>query len=196
MDEKYLKIYQENDLDITFYEFVFLVLINEQSWDILHKIYQEGDYDFHVRVKSLEEKGYVKWYGPAVEHLTFRTKGEDLFKKVKKLDKSDVHSWINEWRNLFPEGVNNSGYRYRGSRLECLKKMIKFVASYPFSKEEIFEATKRYIERFSVRGYLYMQQAHYFIEKKETGSNLASECESLKETQILTESTNYGGKVI
>ena len=81
-----------------------------------------------------------------------------------------------------------------------LKKMTKFVASYPYSKEEIFEATKRYVERFSFRGYSYMQQAHYFIDKKEVGSTLASECEGLKEAKSKLKQTeetiDYGRKVV
>lgn len=107
----------------------------------------------------------------------------------------NVESWIDDWRNLFPEGINPAGYRYRGNKLEVTKKMLKFVANHPYSKEEIFEATKRYIERFSVRGYNYMQQAHYFIEKKDTGSNLEAECENLREVKPQKEE-RYGGKVI
>ena len=108
----------------------------------------------------------------------------------------DVHLWIDEWRNLFPEGVNTAGYRYRGNKVEVLKKMLKFVTLYDFTKEEIFQATKKYVERFSVRGYNYMQQAHYFIDKKDAGSSLASECETLKESKPQSETTSYGRTIV
>ena len=197
MNQEYLKIYQEGKLDISFYHFAVLVLINQQEHAVLAEIYDENFLEFKNVISDLESKGYIKWHGEGVEEISLRKKGEDLFSKIRKPDRANVQSWIDQCRNIFPEGVNNAGYRYRGSRLEVLKKMIKFVASNSYSKEEIFEATKRYVERFSFRGYAYMQQAHYFIDKKDTGSNLASECESLRETKSLqTVNTNYGGKVI
>jgi len=197
MNKEYLKIYQDNKLDISFHLFVILVLINEQETKVLQKIYEEGDLSFIQAISILEEKGYVKWHGTKMEEITLRTKGEELFKKIHRESKSDVAYWIETWRNIFPEGVNNLGYRYRGSKSECLKKMIKFVSANPFTKEEIFEATRRYVERFSTRGFMYMEQAHYFIEKKDRGSSLATECESLKETQTLQpEEPNYGRSVV
>jgi len=197
MNKEYLKIYQDDKLDINFYQFVLLVLINEQEWNTLKKIFTEGDLTFIQTIAQLEEKGYIKWHGTRMDEMTLRTKGEEMFKHVRRESKSDVDSWIEEWRNIFPEGINNLGYRYRGSKSECLKKMIKFVTHYKFSKEEIFEATRRYVERFSTRGFMYMEQAHYFIEKKDRGSSLATECESLKETQTLQpEEPNYGRSVV
>jgi hypothetical protein len=197
MNKEYLKIYQDGKHDVSFYLFVLLVLINEQELAVLQKIYDEGDLSFIQAISILEEKGFIKWHGTRMEEISLRTKGEELFKSIHRESKSDVDSWIGEWRNIFPEGVNNLGYRYRGSKSECLKKMIKFVSANPFTREEIFEATKRYVQRFSARGYMYMEQAHYFIEKKERGSSLATECESLKEQQTLqTEEVNYGRTVI
>lgn len=198
MNQEYLKLYQEGKFDGTFYQFVILVLINEQDWTTLQQIYNESDMNFIQTIAQLEQLSYCKWHGQKVQDISLRLKGENLFGKLKRVNKSDVYTWIDAWRELFPAGNNNTGYKYRGDRLSVLKKMTKFVAQYPYTREEIFEATKRYVNRFSTRGYLYMQQAHYFIEKKDVGSSLASECESLKETKNLkiTTETNYGGKVI
>ena len=99
---------------------------------------------------------------------------------------------------FFPKGSNNGGYRYRGNRLEALKKMTKFVDQYDFTKEEIFQATKNYVDKFALRGYMYMQQAHYFIDKKDSGSSLASECEGVQENvdTPIKERSTYGERLI
>lgn len=74
--------------------------------------------------------------------------------------------------------------------------MIKFVFLYLYTREEIFEATKRYVQRFSLKNYNYMQIAHYFIEKQGVGSSLEAECESLKKDSSKPfESPKYGGDV-
>jgi len=59
MNKEYLKIYQDNKLDISFHLFVILVLINEQETKVLQKIYEEGDLSFIQAISILEEKGYV-----------------------------------------------------------------------------------------------------------------------------------------
>lgn len=196
MNPEYLALYHENRLGITFFEFVLLVLIEQQQHDTLLRCWEDNFTDFEYKIRVLEEAGYVKWHGDKMSEISLRKKGEDLFKNINKLSKkanSDVNTWIDAWRDMFPAGINTAGYRYRGNRLEVLKKMIKFVSVYPYTKEEIFEATKRYIDRFAIKGYNYMQMAHYFIEKKDSGSSLASECENLKESKTNSvESPSYG----
>lgn len=200
MNEDYLKLYLENKDSIPFKNFVLLVLVYQNEEEILDTLYETDYMDFSTNLNLLESQGYVKWHGDRGRDISLRKKGEDLFSKLSKRKKNipDPKFWIEEWRKIFPEGVNTAGYRYRGNRLEVLKKMTKFVALYDFSKEEIFEATRKYVERFSVRGYNYMQQAHYFIEKKDAGSSLASECETLRENKSKPqkEETSYGRTII
>lgn len=197
MNPDYLILYHENKLEITFFEFILLVLIEQREFDTLEDCWNDDYLDFERKIRKLEELGYIKWHGSKFDEFGLRKRGEDLFKKLQHKNSATTNKvsiWIDSWRNIFPEGVNEGGYRYRGNKLEVLKKMTKFVATYKYSREEIFEATKRYVERFSVKGYKYMQMAHFFIEKKDVGSNLASECENLKETK--TEKTIlYGGRV-
>lgn len=182
---EYFEAYKKAELRM--YEFSILVLIYEKNHEFLQEIFNNNFIDFNGAMHYLETKGYVKWYGDSPIDVTLRKSGESLFNymehgKAKKTNEKEVAAWFNLWREIFPEGSNSAGYRYRGNRLEGLKKMIKFVNVYPeFTKEEIFQATKNYVERFAIRGYNYMQQAHYFIEKKDSGSTLASECESLRE---------------
>ena len=184
IDERYLRMY-EDEPRFPFMDMVLLICIFEKKLEFVKIFYDEDFMKFNMSIKYLEERGYVKKYGPAPTDITMRKIGEDLFKKYigtkKKKKVNDTHVWFDAWRTLFPEGSNTAGYRYRGSRLEGLKKMTKFVDSYDYTKEEIFQATKNYVERFAIRGYAFMQQAHYFIDKKDTGSALASELEGLEE---------------
>lgn len=198
---EYLVVYKETELRL--YEFSLLVLIYEKDLDFLNAIHDRNFIDFTNAVKYLEYKGYVKQFGENPTDIMLRKLAQDLFtkhfgKRKKKNTKSEVESWFDEWRKIFPEGSNSGGYRYRGNRLEGLKKMIKFVDLYDFTKEEIFEATEQYVKRFAIRGYTYMQQAHYFIDKKDSGSSLASECEGIREngTNKVTKGPRHGERII
>jgi len=183
----YFEAYERARIDgLSIYEFMLLVHVYEENLEWMRLLYEQNYLMFDNSVQNLEKTGYIKKFGPDIFDITLRKSGEDFFakyvKKSKKKKESDVNLWFDKWRNLFPEGSNAAGYRYRGNRLDGLKKMIKFVELYPeFTEEEIFQATKNYVDKFTLRGYNYMQQAHYFIEKKDVGSTLASECEGLKE---------------
>jgi len=194
----YYETYKDAELRI--YEFSILVLIYEENHDFLAEVLNNNFIDFNTCIKYLETKGYVKWHGDKIADISMRKPGETLFKKhlnKKKKPTPNVHLWIDKWREIFPEGVNNLGYRYRGNKAECLIKMIKFVDSNDFSEEEIFKATKNYVDRFAIRGYAYMQQAHYFIHKRETGSALVSECEGLGEqSEQSKQGSDYGTRLI
>lgn len=197
---EYIEVYKKAGLRM--YEFVLLVLVFEQNHEYLHEIHDNNFIDFNTGIKYLETQGYVKQHGEQPSDISLRKSGEDLFNKYyskkKKKHKNDVHTWFDLWREIFPTGSNTSGYRYRGNRLEGLKKMTKFVESYDFTKEEIFQATKNYVDKFAIRGYAYMQQAHYFIDKKDSGSSLAAECEGLREQGVepVNKEPKYGERPI
>lgn len=197
---EYIEVYKRAELRM--YEFALLVLIYEQNHEYLTEIHDNNFIDFNTGIKYLETQGLVKQHGENPSDVVLRKSGEDLFtkylgkRKVKK--KNDVLTWFDLWREIFPTGSNNSGYRYRGNRLEGLKKMTKFVDQYDFTKEEIFQATKNYVDKFAIRGYAYMQQAHYFIEKKDSGSSLASECEGVRERGVeqVKKEPKHGERII
>lgn len=92
----------------------------------------------------------------------------------------DVKDWIEEYRELFPKGLNQNGYPYRGEKSACLAKMQTFVRNYGYSKQEILNATKIMVNRFKLKDYEYMQQAHYFIEKNRV-SQLKQFCDMVKD---------------
>lgn len=200
IDRRYLTLHEE--LKIPLWQFMILIFIYEEQHEFLQISLDENFIWFSGTIRSLENIGLVKWHGSSVAEITLRQKGEDLFKKhvgkKKKIHTSkDIKEWIDSWREIFPEGINTGGFRYRGDKAEVIKKMIKFVNTYDYSIDQIFQATRDYVERFSLKGYAYMQQAHYFIEKRGVGSTLNAECESLNEKSNETEEgKDYGRSVV
>ena len=201
IDQRYLTIHQE--YKISFRDLILLILVYEEQHGFLRIAYEDNFIDFNLSIRFLEEKGLIKWHGNNPEEVTLRKTGEELFKKhvgtKKKVTTSkEVTQWIESWREIFPEGVNTAGFRYRGDKAEVTQKMIKFVNTQDYTLEQIFKATRDYVERFSLRGYAYMQQAHYFIQKRGVGSTLSAECEGLAEKSSNTtkEGKDYGRSVV
>lgn len=92
----------------------------------------------------------------------------------------DVEHWIEDWRNLFPAGINrNTGRMYKGDAFDCKKKMKAFLIKYEYDKDTIFKATKAAIKEFGLKGFLYFPQADYFIHKQHKGSMLSQWCEKV-----------------
>lgn len=168
-----LNIYKKC-LDISFADFCVLTAIVNDSLKEISEIDKEPYTDY---LYWLEEKLYIK----VGEKIELRQKTIDLF----ALDKDKVESWIESWRDLFPEGSNYSGFRYRGDKQECLSKMKKFVKGRKYSKESIFKATKSYVDKMYEQGYKFMSQAHYFIYKQGSGSLL--EQYILSNTEVIEE---------
>jgi len=201
IDQRYLAILQ--DYKLSFLEFMLLIFVYEEQGEFLSVAHDSNFMDFRHSIILLEGRGLVKWHGENPEEITLRKEGEELFKrhvglKQKITSSKEVNQWMQSWREIFPEGMNSAGYRYRGDKAECIIKMIKFVNTHDYTLEQIFQATRDYVERFSQKGYAYMQLAHYFIQKKGVGSTLSAECEGLAENSSNTkeEGKDYGRSVI
>lgn len=142
---------------------------------------------------SLEKRGWLKLME---DGNILKQKSLDIFKE----DSSPllVDTWIEEWRNIFPENTRTSGRPARGDKKACLKKMIAFCKEYPeFSRERIFEATKIYVFEMRRQNYNYMQCADYFIYKEtrkgERTSLLASILEDIKDKETFLDKIEKGG---
>jgi hypothetical protein len=134
--------------------------------------------------------GYIKLIED--DGVELRQKTLDLFSIVN----SNASNWIEDWRKIFPAGSNADGFRYRGDKQGCLRKMNKFLKNHrAVSKEIIFTATKKYIERYKLKNYAYSKQAHYFIEKDGV-STLASEIESLMENEQQSTSPTRRNRIL
>ena len=98
---------------------------------------------------------------------------KDVEETTKKFDKN-VNNWIDDWRALFPRG-KQAGYPIRGDRKDCIRKMRKFIKDNPnITKDEIFEATRKYIEDKKKENYRFIKMANYFIDKN--GTSLLGAC--------------------
>jgi hypothetical protein len=102
-------------------------------------------------------------------------KGLALFEEPKQ---NAFIEFIDLYRALFPKGVKSgNGTPIRGDKTGIIKKMTWFLQTYPeFSKATILEATKIYIEQMRRKGFTYITQADYLIEKNKS-SKLAALCE-------------------
>ncbi len=171
IDQRYLTIYEAYRPNMTFMEFMLLIFVYEEKFEFLRIAYDDNFIQFSASIRQLEKSRLIKWHGEQPEEITLRLEGEAVFKehvgrRKKTTTAKEVGQWIDSWRSIFPEGINSGGYRYRGDKGAVLAKMIKFVNTQDYTLEQIFEATRDYVERFSLKGYAYMQLAHYFIDKK------------------------------
>lgn len=96
--------------------------------------------------------------------------------------KPKVSKWIQDYRDLYPKGMNPNGYPYRGDKKGCINNMAKFLYNYPEFDDKglILKATGIYLEQKKKDGYAYVSMADRFIWKNDM-STLASYCEQLKE---------------
>lgn len=128
-------------------------------------------------LKSLEEKQFIKIISD--EKIILREKGK-LFielisieklssvkdkKQIKKSDRlleNEVNTFIEEFRNKW-KGLKPGSM---GSLSACKDKMKRWMFENPnYSKDQILKAAEIYIH--SLNNYNYLQQADYFIYKKD-----------------------------
>ena len=199
IDDRYLEIYKHEK--VPFWDLFILIFIYEEKVHFLEELHTADFIGFDRSIALLEQKGWIKKNGPLASNIIMRKFGEDIFKKYvgakkKNVNAKEVEGWIEAWRAIFPEGKSTAGFRYRGNKQDVLTKMVKFVNQYQYTTEEIFHATRIYVETFEQKGYAYMQQAHYFIEKKGVGSTLSSYCEELEETKSNNKENTYGRSIV
>ena len=135
---------------------------------IVIKQLEVGVNQFSIDKSRLEAEGWIENNKPST--------------KFKNTFELSCEEWIEEWRNLFPKGIKTGGYPVRSTVNACKVKMNKFLIEYDYSKEDIFKATKNYIDQKRREGYGFMKTAVYFIEKDKQ-SILASFCEEGSETE-------------
>jgi len=165
------------DNNLTPDEYVFLYYLVKGQ---IYSVNLITDYE------KLEKTGFIK----NGDRIYIRKKGFDLINIIKNpiMTKTvsledTVMSWMDDWRSLFPQGVKTAGYAIRGTRGGCVKKMKKFMREHKeVTKEQIFEATKLYVEEKRRVRYAYMRIADYFIEK-DGGSLLESYVEQLNNNE-------------
>ncbi len=134
----------------------------------LYTLYFKQDYPLasdEVKAEMndiLETAGYLK---VTDEGIVLRNLTNLLFAKGVPTD-DGVDIWIDEWREIFPQGVKSGGRPVRGDKQGVSKKMKLFVKANPtITKEQIMEATKQYVFDASLKNYSFIICADYFINK-------------------------------
>lgn len=154
-------------------QYVFLQALYNKDYNFA-RIVQSTE---NLSLEGLERAMWIKITGLNLESIYPREKLLDLFQTI---DEKLCSTWIEEWISLFPKGIKSGGYYVKSNKEDCLKKMTKFIKTRKYSKEQIFQATKNYIDRKALENYSYMMRAEYFIEKDGT-STLATEISNLGE---------------
>lgn len=178
--------------------------LNPSEYFLLYHIVKKSKYfnvfmseDYYRGIlKDLKGKGYVFVAGEisaetSSSDIIIKSRSNKLFnRRTKESLKKEVKEWIHEYRDLFPKGLNNQGYPYKGDRKGCIDKMAKFMVDYPsFSKEQILNATRSYIAKKARDNYNYMHLAHNFIIKNNV-SMLAGYCEQAKDNNEEEQQSN------
>ena len=170
-------------------EQIYLLLAMDDSVDTFRQYCNNILKDKYSTLFGLLRRGYLTFKEVHQENiynyhnLIITTKGKDLVIEVNSESKSpkvknDVVTWIDEYRDLFKPALRSGGRPIRGDRAACIDKMVKFIKTHQYSKEQIIEATTRYMDRKSRENYTYTKCADYFIIKDGL-SELSIECENL-----------------
>jgi hypothetical protein len=96
-----------------------------------------------IRAKDLEEMGFVVIDGT---NIRATPKGLRVFRNIRK-DNSKLASSL---RLMYPPGMKDDKWPWRGTIPSIAKKLDQFNKLYPdITNEEIAEATKEYLEKFT-----------------------------------------------
>lgn len=168
--------------ELTLQEFIYLELLYYGETELATEFYCKEPL-YYEHLEALEVLGYIKIIVPIEEEpvVELRDKGIKLFGDVKVTPAKRAELLTEAIRNVFPEGVNSGGYRYRGDKQGVKAKLLKFIKTYPkYTDEEIIQAARQYVNRFKPY-YAGMRQAHYFIQK-DSLSDLLGELENLQDS--------------
>jgi len=178
--------------------------------DIFTRLIQEGltpntYYVLHcIREKIVPHKSVNKeleckrlqtdqWLTESLEltskSLIFMEEINGYFKRTKKKTSQDLMGQdfvrnIEKYVEIFPNKKLSSGKYARVNAKNLEAPFRWFFETYDYDWEEIFKATEKYVDEFSIRRYEFMRTAQYFIRKqnidKSFESDLATYCEIIR----------------
>lgn len=164
----------------TFYETLWSLL---EKQGILQKWFDEG--------LLVTRKNTTYWTPKALEILGLQESiggvnlSDEPGGKPKEVELTAVDlDFLNQYVIKFNH--KNLGVAGKGGNLKAItKKMTDFLKEYDYTHSEILKAVDMYIENLRKTNSLpYVQEAHYFISKLDTGknpiSNLAKWCDEVR----------------
>lgn len=168
------------DNTIFILEFIFLnmAVSDDVPDEYVEAIIAESEWDISKFYKQLELSGLAKITGEGIRDISIRDLGLELIGQSKS---DSIMELAEQIRDLFPKGVKSGGKLVRSSSADIAEKLRKFFKKHKYSQEQVLEATKRYVNSFRQKNFVFMQAAVYFIEKDGV-SSLAAECDGVRET--------------
>lgn len=176
------------DNELKFTSYIFLQFVYQQEHSLFNTYLSLKDTFFtRADIEELIEQEYLVLKDSSLGYRFANFKITPKFisdfierQPPSKVEGEKVEDWIDQWYDLFPKGVKSGGYFVRSDKKGCLNKMLKFVEKYPeYDKDVILRATADYVNHMRMNGYKFMQIAHYLISK-DGNSNLAANCEYVK----------------
>lgn len=150
IDEYLVLIHLENDI---IYNNSNRILDSLQDKSFIKKITNEKI--------ILREKGKLLLELITIENID-SVKNKKITKKSSRVINQDLEHFVKDYRNLW-KGLKPGSM---GSEQGCKDKLFRWMQNNPeYSKEDILKAAKIYIN--SLDNYVYLQQADYFIYKKD-----------------------------
>lgn len=151
----------------------------------------------HLEVKGLVKEGYIIMNEDTETGCEITESGRKImidfnnyFAKAKKITSIQLMGKsytvaVQNYREMFPKMKLPSGKPARVNIKTLIDCFRWFFANYNYSWEEIYKATRRYLNEYENNNYMYMKTSQYFIVKtlptKEKVSDLADYCDMIKE---------------
>ena len=145
-----------------------------------------------MMISYLESTDWVKVTGGIGVNFELRAKAIELFTPSTTAEKvEDVDEWFQELRDIF-KATKKVGAM--GDANAVKDKLKRFRRKNPkYTKQQILNAAKAYVQSCAKDGYRFLQQADYFIEKQDTSkigrSRLSIFLEELEGKPITTGGT-------
>ena len=158
---------------LTLPQYTLLYIINKDA-----KILKEVDYNSED-IAFLANDNYMRFVQGTA---SLKLKGLKIFEQDIEKSESLV-DLVKEWRNLFPSGMA-WGRPIKGSKSACEQKMKKFLKANKVTKEELFNATRFYIDNKKNKFGKYEGQSADYLISKNGESTLEGVLEYVKDNDI------------
>jgi|7_EtaG_2_1085326.scaffolds.fasta_scaffold01674_4 hypothetical protein len=151
----------------------------------------------HLEVKGLKREGYIVMNEDMESGCEITESGRKImidfnnyFIKAKKITSIQLMGKsytvaVQNYREMFPKMKLPSGKPARVNIKTLIDCFRWFFTNYNYSWEEIYKATRRYLNEYEDNNYMYMKTSQYFIVKtlptKEKVSDLADYCDMIRE---------------
>lgn len=180
-------VLEENDLSLI--EFMTLLKLNHNEIDLeinnnvldslQNKQFIKIVKDNEENLTIIREKSKLLIDFLLIEGLNSNYKNKKVIKKSSRSVNEGFEEFITEYRNLW-KGLKVGSM---GSHNSCSDKLSRWLKENPqYSKEDVLKAAKIYIN--SLDNYQYLQQADYFVYKKDTYGESSRLSSFIDETEV------------